>query len=501
MGDWKSRATFVDEPSPDKAAAAGGSDWKSRAAFEDEPEHANPLQAGAVHALDSASIVGAPSVLALLDAVSKRPKVLAAYGASGDMPFTERFRKAKDFYEAGEQKVHDENPISSTIGTLAPALIPGGGGGAGRTALKEFAKRGAVYGGAAGLLRGPSKTLDGDILGTVRDTAVGTGLGGLAGIAGGVVGRGMSKAGDWAKEAEEKLIANLPWIGGKAAEHIAEKEAPAVAEAVAAKAASPVAEVAATKEIPGLADKTANMRVKPGTARTESMRAPPEPVTVAAPIQGLPRRGAPPYARGEPTYVGDRTVRMSHAPEHIDDTVVRGSPFTKFPKRATPPEPAGRSSETFNLREPRAPTPVVVPRAAPAAPAAAEAAPKLGGRQMSREEFQQLANSALKRSLGAGAMGVAGYHAGKKLGLPPEMLAVMGGIGGAKAGKNVMEALAKNPAFLARMAKVLGSGEAVGKFLSRLGLMTGVAGNDQLPRLRQNLEQRDAAGVGDSAPY
>src|SRR5262245_56640896 len=192
---WRDRARPAEAPGAEQApgGASGGGGWRSRATTA-PVERSTATEAGAVSALSSASLFGAPAVLAFGDAITQRPKVLQTAGTSSDEGFLDRFRKLKDFYGAGAERVRQEHPTASTVGSLLPALIPAGGA----SSVAGLARQGAVYGGAGGLLGGDAKTLDGDVLGTLKDTAIGTGVGALARVAGGLVGKGVEKLGQLA---------------------------------------------------------------------------------------------------------------------------------------------------------------------------------------------------------------------------------------------------------------------------------------------------------------
>ncbi len=176
-----------------------------------------------LNALDSASGVGLPAVMGMVDAATGRDSGAEAKSIGADPNWKakgllERYYQNKDFYKGGMKRLGDTNPKSAIAGQIAPAVvqmaIPGAGAvGAGTKALgaasklKNIAKVGAVAGGTAGLLRGDSHTLDGDLAGTAVDTGIGAGVGTLAGLAGAGVGKVVEAGGNLAGKASQRIMA------------------------------------------------------------------------------------------------------------------------------------------------------------------------------------------------------------------------------------------------------------------------------------------------------
>ncbi len=175
----------------------------------------------ALNALDSASMVGLPTVLGGIDAVagvqSEKPVGQSeAYEPSDERrPVTERamellkqvrdrYYKNKDFYQGGMDRLSDSNQKSAIAGQLAPALIPGSSMMKGAK-LGQIAARGAASGALSGALRGPSKTLEGDIAGTAEDAGAGGVIGGGLALGGALIGKGIEKGGDLARRGMAKV--------------------------------------------------------------------------------------------------------------------------------------------------------------------------------------------------------------------------------------------------------------------------------------------------------
>lgn len=150
---WRERAKPAPAPTtiPDELTEEGGLSHGPGTSF-------------ALNALDALSVVGLPTTLAMKDALT---------GDEKDGDFRTRYGKAKAFYEGGMKRLSDSNKKSALVGQLAPIATPGGAAGG----LRGVLARGAVQGGLAGTFRGDSKTMEGDIKGTLVDAATGTGAG------------------------------------------------------------------------------------------------------------------------------------------------------------------------------------------------------------------------------------------------------------------------------------------------------------------------------------
>lgn len=196
----------------------------------------NAATGGMLGALNGAALGGMSNVLALEDAVrgidsakKSGSKTLPATQGFEQLPLGQRYRINKDFYEAGYKRLKDANPVSTTVGEIAPSLLSGPGGG-----LKGLAKAGAVYGGASALVGGPSKVLGGDDspLDAVKDVGEGMLTGGAAGLAGGALGAGLAKGGQMAAREFGGVMRGV---------HVGAKEA---AESAAGKAAQEIGDFA-----------------------------------------------------------------------------------------------------------------------------------------------------------------------------------------------------------------------------------------------------------------
>lgn len=162
----------------------------------------------ALNALDSLSVVGLPTTLAMKDALT---------GDAKDGDFRARYGKAKTFYEGGMKRLSDSNKKSALAGQMAPIATPGGAAGG----LRGVLARGAVQGGLGGVFRGDAKTMEGDLKGTLVDAAVGTGAGTALSAAGYGAGKLLGVPFDLAKRAGQKGLAR---VGGDIADRVASEE-------------------------------------------------------------------------------------------------------------------------------------------------------------------------------------------------------------------------------------------------------------------------------------
>ncbi len=187
--------------SPDDAAALGLHD----AAPPKESLADRPWTAGALNALDSLSVVGVPTIMGGKDALFNQDSANDGKEADPRKSLLERYYANKEFYRNGMDRLEKGNKSAALAGKLAPALIPGGalmkGAKLGKTMLT-----GALTGAAYGAARGPSHTLDGEVLGTLGDAAEGGSIGAVAGGAGYGVGKVLGIPFRYAaKKAEEGL--------------------------------------------------------------------------------------------------------------------------------------------------------------------------------------------------------------------------------------------------------------------------------------------------------
>lgn len=153
----------------------------------------------ALNALDSLSVVGLPTTLGLKDALM---------GDAKDGDFRTRYRKAKQFYEGGMDRLHDTNPKSATAGQVAPMAIPGGAMMKGAK-LAQLAKMGATMGAAGGAFRGPSDTMGGDLAGTVKDTALGGAVGAAIAPVASLGGKAIEYGGKLAGKGMAKVMGDV----------------------------------------------------------------------------------------------------------------------------------------------------------------------------------------------------------------------------------------------------------------------------------------------------
>ena len=170
---------------------------------EKAPEIHDPVSTFAINALDSASAVGVPTVLAAKDALFGEESAKASKRTDDDDPLfkhkgiLDRYRQNKKFYKAGMQRASDESPLSALGGQLAPALIPGSAlGKTTNMGMKAIMGREAVLGGVHGLMGGDADTAGGDIEGTLIDGAAGAGAGGVVGGLGAAGGKFIEYVGD-----------------------------------------------------------------------------------------------------------------------------------------------------------------------------------------------------------------------------------------------------------------------------------------------------------------
>ena len=166
----------------------------------------------ALNALDSLSMVGLPTTLAAGDALGKGFQPLnalkAALSDQGRDDFRTKFRRAKQGYEGGMERLEKANPKSALAGQLAPLVVPGGAMAKGAKFLPTVA-RGAATGGATGLLRGSSATLDGDFEGTAKDTGIGLAAGGVLSGAGASAGKVIEAGGNLARKGMAKVLSEV----------------------------------------------------------------------------------------------------------------------------------------------------------------------------------------------------------------------------------------------------------------------------------------------------
>lgn len=169
---------------------------------EKAPEIHDPVSTFAINALDSASAVGVPTVLAAKDALFGEESAKASKRTDDDDPLfkhkgiLDRYRQNKKFYKAGMQRASDESPLSALGGQLAPALIPGSVLGKANMGMKAIMGREAVLGGVHGLMGGDADTAGGDIEGTLIEGAAGAGAGGVVGGLGAAGGKFIEYVGD-----------------------------------------------------------------------------------------------------------------------------------------------------------------------------------------------------------------------------------------------------------------------------------------------------------------
>ena len=157
----------------------------------------------ATNALDAASIVGVPSVLAALDEVQFGDKNAPGTG------LIDRFRKRRDIYRGAKNASDSEEPVAAVAGQLAPALLPGPKG-------IGFVKRGATMGGLHGLIGGTADTSGGDLEGTVLDTALGAAGGAAGEYLGAAAGRLTKYAGEKAgRQLESGITQRVRSLLGK----------------------------------------------------------------------------------------------------------------------------------------------------------------------------------------------------------------------------------------------------------------------------------------------
>lgn len=173
----------------------GGEDGLEGAPPAGKPEIHDSVSTFGLNALDSLSVVGVPSVLAMKDAVFGEESAKASKNTEDDDPefstkgLIDRYRQNKKFYREGMGRAADESPGAAIAGQLTAALIPGPKG-------VGVLKRAASTGGLHGLLGGSADTLGGDLQGAIVDAGVGTG-GALVGEAiGSAAGKGIKYLGD-----------------------------------------------------------------------------------------------------------------------------------------------------------------------------------------------------------------------------------------------------------------------------------------------------------------
>lgn len=177
-----------------------------------------PVTAGLLNALDSASIVGLPAVLAAgdvhqgpIDAAKTSFEAITGDKRGKVKALLDRYYASKGKYQAGMDRLADTNPKAAVAGQLAPALIPGGALAKGAT-LGKVAKYGLGTGVVMGAARGPAETLRFDkkaATDTLRDTAVGGGVGLGAALIGAAGGKIFEKAGKLAERGMGKVMGKV----------------------------------------------------------------------------------------------------------------------------------------------------------------------------------------------------------------------------------------------------------------------------------------------------
>jgi len=117
----------------------------------------------------------------------------------------ENYKKYRDESRAANKAAEVANPASYMAGDIgggvATGLLTGGAGAVGSIgkvgamqAAKELAKVGAMQGAATGLGASEADLLGGDIAGAAKDTGIGAGVGGIAGVALPMAAKGAGKA-------------------------------------------------------------------------------------------------------------------------------------------------------------------------------------------------------------------------------------------------------------------------------------------------------------------
>lgn len=141
------------------------------------------------------------------------------------------YEQARDEYRKLYKQSEAENPdiytTGQAAGALAPALITGGGAAA--PTLGKAIGRSALEGGAFALGSSEADLTKGEFGQAVMDTAMGVGLGGVAGGAFHGIGKGISKLRGVADDAGDALLSKAKSVADKEARRMAESEAASAA--------------------------------------------------------------------------------------------------------------------------------------------------------------------------------------------------------------------------------------------------------------------------------
>lgn len=387
-----------------------------------------PVTAGLLNALDSASIVGLPAVLAAgdvhqgpIDAAKTSFEAITGDKRGKVKALLDRYYASKGKYQAGMDRLADTNPKAAVAGQLAPALIPGGALAKGAT-LGKVAKYGLGTGVVMGAARGPAETLRFDkkaATDTLRDTAVGGGVGLGAALIGAAGGKIFEKAGKLAERGMGKVMGKVKSMTrsdlGKHAKEI--QEAVGGVEnlwnrnKMLEEAAAPMG-------------RNVGPVAKPTLTGNPTVASPGRKLPSHPPLQGPAPFGGVPGAENVPKQVQESLLR------HRQGAAEKA--IGKF---------QALEQQYGKLRRP--PTRVLL--------------------EKNLAQVKKDATAGLKKIGTAAVMGGVGYKAAEAAGINPTYGAAAGGMGGLYAMRKASMAAGAHPDILAALMKLKPFGAAVAK--------------------------------------
>lgn len=226
---WRERATpVVAETSSESPKTS----WRDRAVTV-EPK-IGKIESGLTGAFSGATagfmdeITGATEALANMVGVKNTHDLTKMELDTPDFDVIENYRKGRDAKRAMQDAAQEANPKSYMAGQFAGAAATSALPVVGGTSISNLAAQGA----AQGLGDSRADLTEGDVLGAVKDTSIGAGLGVGAGLAGKAISAVGSKAmpyvqksadaiSDFGKSGAEKLALNATGATGKQASEFA----------------------------------------------------------------------------------------------------------------------------------------------------------------------------------------------------------------------------------------------------------------------------------------
>lgn len=172
--------------------------------FEEVPSDVSKLESLARGAASGVSLGFSDELTGGAEALG-RAALPESLGGDSFKDLLQNYAKYRDESRGNYKAAEEANPSTfltgEIAGSIAPAFLTGGAsaaGGLGKVALqqsaKQLAKAGMIQGGLSGLGMSDADLTEGDVTGAVKDTAIGVGIGGVAGVAIPTVAKGLGKA-------------------------------------------------------------------------------------------------------------------------------------------------------------------------------------------------------------------------------------------------------------------------------------------------------------------